>query len=188
MKQKDRKILLVDLDDTLEDFCPAWINKLNEKYGGNYSLDDVKDWEISNIYPNLTKEEKLSVLYEPGFWDTVKPKEGAQHYLKLLQDERYDIFIVTATDYRTVKEKVEKVIDKYFPFINHDHIVISFHKYLLNGDVLIDDNVNNLKDGNYIKILFTAPHNKSYEAVWPYTYIYRVNSWEECYQLIKKFE
>lgn len=53
---------------------------------------------------------------------------------------------------------------------------------MINADVLVDDGVHNLENGNYIKILVSASHNASYDA--KVNGMYRVNNWEEIYKLI----
>jgi len=53
-------------------------------------------------------------------------------------------------------------------------------------DFLLDDGTHNLEGGNYNKILFTAPHNKSYD-----TYknnMYRADCWKDVYNIIHKLQ
>lgn len=175
------KILLVDLDDTIENFCETWVNELNKKYGGNYTLQDVNNWEISNIYPEIPKEEKLELLHHEDFWMKVTPLEGAADYLRLLQEEGFNIFIVTSTDYRNIRYKVEHVLEKHFPFISKHNLITTYCKQLIRGDILVDDYVNNLVGGTYKKILFTAPHNRNTILQED---IIRVHDWRTCYKLI----
>ena len=55
-------------------------------------------------------------------------------------------------------------------------------KQLIRGDVLIDDGIHNLEGGAYKKILFTAPHNRHYDA--EAHGMTRVNNWEEAVRII----
>ena len=48
--------------------------------------------------------------------------------------------------------------------------------------MLIDDGIHNLEGGEYIKILMTAPHNRSYDAEG--NGMIRVNSWKEIEKVI----
>ena len=184
MKHNGKKVIFVDLDDTLEDFCAAWIDKLNELYKGNYSVKDIQDWKITNIYPELDISDKLEAMHSDGFWEKVKPLSGAPKYLKKLQEEGYDVFIVTATDYRNLKSKIENIISKYFPFIDNHHIITTYYKSLLNGDIMIDDYKPNLIYGDYKKILFTTYHNKNDNDVYPINDVHRAQDWKHCYKLI----
>lgn len=66
--------ICVDMDDTIENLCEAWVSALNKKFNKNYTVDDVKSWNLGDLYTDLTKKQIASVLFEPGFWETVKPK------------------------------------------------------------------------------------------------------------------
>ena len=42
-----RLTILVDIDDTIEYLCKAWVEWLNEKYGTTVKYEDITDWNIS---------------------------------------------------------------------------------------------------------------------------------------------
>ena len=77
---------------------------------------------------------------------------------------------------------MERVLFKYFPFLTWNDVIITSHKQLVNGDVLIDDGIHNLEGGNYFKILMTAHHNKKYDA--EANGMLRVGTWAEVYSAI----
>ena len=56
----------------------------------------------------------------------------------------------------------------------------------VRGDVLIDDGIHNLEGGNYRTILFTAPHNRFYDA--EANGMIRVHTWEEVVRIIDDME
>lgn len=175
-----KKILFVDCDDTIENFCEVWVKELNKKYNMDYSTEDITEWDIQKFYPDTTKEELLEVANSAKFWDKVKPKRDAIVYLSLLQDY-FDIYIVTSGSYRSMYYKVPKIIKKYFKFIPEQNIICCTDKHLLNGDYLVDDNPANLIDGNpsYKGILYSAPHNR-YVNCEVYN-IERVNDWKDIF-------
>ena len=47
----DRKIVLCDADDTIENLCETWVDYLNFQYGTNVTASDVVDWDISKFFP-----------------------------------------------------------------------------------------------------------------------------------------
>lgn len=55
---------------------------------------------------------------------------------------------------------------------------------MIKADYLIDDGVHNLENGNFIKILMSAPHNRTYDA--ESNGMIRVNNWKEIYEIINK--
>lgn len=176
--------ILVDMDDVIEQLVPGWVAYINEKYGTNARVEDVTEWAIEKAFPTLTREQVYSAPLDDKLWDYVGPMPGAQEYLQKLIDDGNEVFIVTATGFETLRAKMEKVLFKYFPFINWNHVIITEHKELIKGDVLVDDGPHNFTKGDYYKILFSAGHNKNFDektigAV-------RVSTWAEVYDEIKK--
>lgn len=57
-------------------------------------------------------------------------------------------------------------------------------QHSVRGDVLIDDGIHNLEDGQYKKVLMTAPHNIRFDA--EAHGMIRVRSWKEIEQVIEK--
>lgn len=185
--EKNDFIILVDMDDVLEDLQEAWINRLNKKFTLNVNKNNVTDWDISLYYPNLTKEEVFSPLFEEDFWENVNPKKDAIEILNKLKKDGYSIYLVTSSAYETLTNKFSKALWPYFPFLDKDHIIICNHKQLIKGHVLIDDGVHNLIDKpfkpSYYKILFTANPNKYFNAAE--TDIKRVSNWYEVYSIVE---
>lgn len=187
--KKNKFIVLVDMDDVLENLQEAWIKRLNQKYCRNVDGNTVKDWNVGLYYPNLTRDEVLSPLYEDNFWTSVKPKEDAIFYLKKLYDEGFSIFIVTSSHYATLVNKFEQALFPYYPFIDMDHIIICSNKQLIKGHVLIDDGAHNLIDSeittaDYYKVLFTANPNIDFDTIKHG--IKRVSNWHEVYSIVER--
>ena len=176
------KTILIDIDDTIENLCETWVDWLNKQYGTSVQYNEITEWNMSKFFPNLTKEQVFEPLYNPKLWDYVQPKPGAVEYVKKLIAEGYNVYLCTTTDYRNVRPKFEKIIQKHFPYINWNQVIIARRKQMINADVLVDDGVHNLENGNYIKILFTAPHNRGYDA--EAHGMYRADNWEQVYSQI----
>ena len=156
--------IMIDMDDTIEQLLRAWIKGVNERYECSVSYDDCTDWDVSAPYPELTREQVYAIPDEPGFWGTVEPIEGAADAIRHFMDAGHEVYIVTATPYIHIPEKMDDLLFRRFPFISWDQVIITSRKQLIKGDVLIDDGIHNLEGGDYIKILMTAPHNRGYDA------------------------
>ncbi len=174
--------ILVDMDDTIEQLLKAWVNRANEKFGRNVSLDEITAWNVAAPYPGLTREQIYGVIYEPGFWSGVEPMPGAAEALKHFMEEGHQVFIVTATEIEHVEEKMKGLLFRYFPFLSWDQVIITSRKQMIRGDVLIDDGIHNLEGGDYKKILFTAAHNRNYDA--EANGMIRVRNWDEVVKII----
>ena len=176
--------ILIDMDDTIESLLKAWVNGVNMKYGRSVSCEDVTSWDVSAAFPGLTREEVYAVPLEQGFWKTVEPIPGAAEAIQRFMDAGHEVFIVTATPYESVTEKMTEVLFRYFPFLTWKQLIITSRKQLIRGDVLIDDGIHNLDGGDYIKILMTAPHNRNYDA--EAIGMIRVHNWAEIEEVIKQ--
>lgn len=159
-----RLTVLVDIDDTIWDLLQAWVDRLNDLHGTSVRKDDVVSWDITEFFPGLSKTQVFAPLHDDDFWGNIKPFNGAAKYLQALKDDGHRVLIVTASDYRTIRSKMENVLFKYFPMFSWGDVIITMHKQLINGDVLVDDAVHNLTGGNYEKLLMDAPHNRKFNA------------------------
>ena len=81
-------------------------------------------------------------MYGKGFFENLEPMEGAIPFvIKLLQDERVDVWILTqpiADHAPSYADKVRSVM-KHFPQLK-DKIIMVQDKSLLDKGILIDDN------------------------------------------------
>lgn len=177
-----RLTILVDMDDTIEDLLGAWVSYLNTKYGTSVQKDEVTQWDISQAFPMLNKTQVYEPLYLDSFWRSVKPIDGAAETLQKLMANGHRVLIVTTSAYQTLYTKMEEVLFRYFPFLTWNDVIITSHKQLVNGDVLVDDGTHNLEGGKYLRLLMDAPHNRAYNA--EKNGMIRVYNWNEAYAAI----
>ena len=112
----DKKIVLCDADDTIENLCETWVNYLNCRYGTKVAADDVVDWDVSKFFPELTKDQVYAPIYDKEFWKLILPIKGCYKILSEV-NKKHDLYIVTATNYQTCDTKVERIIVDLFPFL-----------------------------------------------------------------------
>ena len=175
--------ILVDMDDTIEHLLEAWLFWLNTVFGRQVAVSDIHSWDMTQAYPGLTADEVYAPLTYDSFWDSVKPFEDAPEVLKRLSDDGHRLFIVTSSDYRTLRAKMEKVLFRYFPFIDWKQVIITYNKQMIRGDILIDDAPHNLVGGDFVKILMDAPHNRGFDAAE--NGMLRVSDWKTVEELIR---
>ena len=178
----DKKVILVDMDDVIENLVEAWTAEIERKYGYHKTSEDITEWEMYKFYPDLEPNYIYDILDDSDFWKTVKPKEDAIKYLKLLQ-ENFDVYIVTAARMSTVSSKISDILFKYFPFIDNEHVIVCYNKQMIKGDVIIDDGIHNLVGHEAIKILYDTPHNRNVVTSLD---IHRMFTWKEIYYFIMK--
>lgn len=174
--------VLVDLDGIINDLLQAWVDYLNKRYDTAVKKDDITEWNIDVFFPQIPRAQVYAPLSEDEFWKNVKPIDDAAKYLQMLKDDGHRVLIVTTSDYKTLRSKMDNVLFRYFPMFTWDDVIITAHKQLVNGDVLVDDGVHNLVGGSYEKLLMDAPHNRKFNA--EANGITRVMNWGEAYTKI----
>lgn len=180
-----RLTLLIDIDDTVESLCEAWVVWLDQTYGYSVNPGDVTEWDLRVAFPELTIEQIMAPLMNDHFWTTVPPKPGAREFVKRLIDDGHDVYFVTASDYRTIRPKMENMLFRYFPYISWERVIVSYHKQMIRGDIMIDDGVHNLEGAECLKILMTAQHNKGYDA--DKNGMIRMDAWSDVYSFISAY-
>lgn len=154
-----RKRVAVDLDGVIWDLLDIWIDYYNLMFGDQVTPEDIKEYDVSVSMTKTSRENIVEILTIPMLWKNVKPFENSYEYLSKL-NQKYELVIATKSDYRQYKIKVERLIE-LFPFISPEQIICIDDKSYLDVDWLIDDYVENLKRGNFNKILIDAPYNKN---------------------------
>ena len=176
-------IIGVDLDDVLWDLMSTWISRYNDMVDDNLTVEDIKSWDVAQYIKRGTEGILNYIPQQNDFWEDVEPIPDSKEYLQQLIKDGYLIYVVTASSHTNLKEKMSRFYS-LFPFIEEEHVVIIHRKQMMDLDMLIDDKPGNLKDANYLKVLFDRPHNRSIDenkisAV-------RLKTWSEIYKYIKQ--
>lgn len=156
MKRK----LAVDIDNTIWDLVSPWIDLYNRSYDDNVKREDITRYDFFTITSKASKEEILNFLSTEEIWQSVEPYKESYEYLEKLNNE-YELYIVTNTSYKTPKAKFDRLFS-LFPFLSEDQLVIISNKQLLNIDIMVDDCIDHLQGGKFIKFLIDEPYNRSY--------------------------
>lgn len=176
--------ILFDADDTAENLMDCWTDALNERYGTSVRPEDVTQWDIKAAFPTLAEDQIFGVLTDESLWKRICPMPGSQRVLQKLHEQGHELYIVTASDYRTCKAKAERLLE-LFPFLDWKHIIFAHNKQMIHGDILIDDGPHNLIYGDYFRILFTRPHNRSFDA--EALGMVRADTWDDVDRIVHQF-
>lgn len=172
-----RKKIAIDLDGVIWDLVKPWILVYNILYMDNIKLTDITEYKLSHTLTKATSKEICDILLRPFFWELVFPFEESEEYLYKLNNE-FDLYIATKTDYKLFEVKVDRLLN-LFPFLNSEQIICIDNKGLLNVDWLVDDCVDNLKNGKFNKIILDATYNRKN------TSFIRANNLKDVYNIIK---
>lgn len=177
-------VICIDCDNVLNDLQDAVLNIFNERYNTKYTMNDFKNYNVSDC---LNKEDAINfvaIFSEAGIYDYVKPLSGAQNALQKLKKAGHEVYIVTHSMPSIFDEK-SKWIRYYFPTIDDDHIISMRHKWLFKCDIMIEDNLDNLLGGHhYDRVCFDYPWSRNVrDEVYG---IRRVSNWDEAMNVINK--
>jgi 5'(3')-deoxyribonucleotidase len=140
-------ILLCDQDGILADFERHSLRMYNQRMGTTFDEDKCYEFVGSHIIiePTINQKQYRKPFSEPGFFLGIPPIKNSQEAIEKLL-EFFDIYIVT-TEYRgnqTCAYEKQKWLQIYFPKIA-DNIIVTKHKELVYGDILVDDRPENLQ-------------------------------------------
>lgn len=155
----NRPRILIDMDDCINGFMQYLLDVYNERTGLKIKASEIKDWNLEAYIGSYG----MSIFREEGFFENIPEKGSSTKTLKkLIESGDYDVYIITACNSNQELEEKYHWFDKYLPEFNKDRIIKCKEKEIIHGDVLIDDNIQNLqKCSPYMRcILFDMPHNK----------------------------
>ena len=168
-----------DFDGVINNLSEVWVNYLNKKFHQNVDKE-IKYYDMTLNFPNLTKEEILQPLNLAYFWKKVNLIPDSIKYINKLKELGHNIFIVTATDPEHWVIKYKYCFQRLLPDINYKNIILTHRKDLIKADILIDDNPEYLSKFSGLRILYETSYNKCSKEY----YDIKVNNHEELYDKI----
>lgn len=176
--------ILIDMDDVITCYLEDVVREYNRIYGTSHSIEEITSWEI----PSSFEYGLFSVHKQTDVLTTITPKLDSIEYINKWIDEGYGVFIVSdcCNCADLYGEKLEW-LKTYIPKFDLSHFIPCKEKYVISGDVLIDDNLDNLEKWSLhnpygMDLLMTAQHNKKIQDER------RIYSFEEADDLIKTMQ
>jgi 5'(3')-deoxyribonucleotidase len=150
-------IILIDFDDVLTETSKGIIALCEQKFKRK---DCINEWDLTKMF-HCTEEDIGNLFATKDFFFNLKPKEGSiEAILKLIK--KHKVYIVTAVSYHSADELDQKRrwLEKHIPQFNINNLIACRKKWMIKGDIIIDDNPNNFREEHMKCILMDAPHNK----------------------------
>lgn len=143
MSTEVKKIVAVDMDDTILFLMKAIMKDHNEKHPKHpVKYEDMVAFDDSMLHPDYCKMEFFN---KPGtFFDLEVMDEYMVKELELIHQE-YDLIIVTSAFPESVPDKW-RWIEKHLPFVPFKNFITASRKDLIQADILIDDAKHNVED------------------------------------------
>lgn len=134
--------LMLDADGVLVDFTTPALEFLAQ-IGKPKRYEDVHQWDVFEGDQEWEDAFKESFASKPGYCYNLKPLPGAIEFVRAAR-EKYDVAIVT-TPYDVphwYDERKDWLVDVLG--ISRSAITFTHHKQYVDGDVFVDDKVENV--------------------------------------------
>lgn len=173
----------VDIDSVVCELIPAILTRIEYLYGIEIKKEEITSWNPVWVRKewviNLEKEIKSAFNIE-GFLENLPPIRWAPEAIKFIEYLGYEVVFVTKR-WEGSEQETRRWIEKHFG----EHEIIFVREDHKNGyrlDALIDDNIDNLRSFEKVRILFDQPWNREEANLSNYTM--RVTSWIEVIQFL----
>lgn len=182
-----RKSIMVDMDDVL---TYGNFSKMVDDYlGYRPDYENHKSYFIQDLLGDK-KDDFFEKFKKMNMYENATLLPDCYDVLKKL-NEKYDIYICTDYIWREIPESAgNNLRNKYnflyekLEFINPRNYIFVGDKSIVKCDIKIDDKINNI-EGDNMKLLFTAWHNKSIsKSELDKQDIIRVNNWKEIEEIL----
>lgn len=171
--------IAVDQDWVLAKLTEKWIKYYNAIFDDNLSIDDIKDWNITQFVKDEAKPFMLNILNIHKFYRDLEIREDAYDTLKTMSEmPNIELFIVTDPFTRMSFKSKYDWLKEHFDFIPTQNYVFTGNKSIIDADILIDDSKHNCEIFHGLPILFNAPYNKEN------TDFFKVYNWKEVNDLV----
>lgn len=138
-----RPTVLLDVDGVLADFS----GELLRWVGPQYTRAQLTEWDLTKAL-GIENRQHLFDEYasEPGFCESLPVLEGAQDFVEELRKVA-DVVIVTSPYSAARLWTFERLrwLERHFGISKYD-VIFAKRKYLVKGDVMIDDGPHNIDE------------------------------------------
>jgi 5'(3')-deoxyribonucleotidase len=158
--------VLVDLDGILVDSLPHWLRHIHHDHGVGAHLGDIVSWDMKENAPldNLHPDKIYGILQKPGFNATAPIMHGARRAINHLEAEGADVYVLTARNGPVSVPETYTWLKYHLPEFNiHKRLIFCYDKFLVKGDVLIED-----KEETLVKYAETHPDSLRLGISYPY--------------------
>lgn len=178
--------IYIDFDDTITQSVENVIRIVNQRFNKNVKVQDIGEWDFSDVYPDIPLEDIINVFGEEEFFRTLKFNDDVIPTLR--KYTKYNnIIIVSKVDMSIIQRKFNWVKNHLIDIgINVEFYGVPLGKSKsiidMSDGIMIDDNASFLKETNAkYKILYKCNRKFDTKQEWDG---YTVSSWKELNKLL----
>jgi 5'(3')-deoxyribonucleotidase len=128
--------ILIDLDGICADLLGEWLALINVKMGQSFKVNDVTEWDMTNIAKAGDVDE---ILKTPGFFRALKPIPGALQTIEWLNNKHHVTIVTAGNGVPEVYADKVAWVQRHLPFLKKRQLVTMHEKWRIPADVIIDD-------------------------------------------------
>lgn len=178
--------IYIDFDDTITQSVENVIRIVNQRFNKNVKVQDIGEWDFSDVYPDIPLEDIVNVFGEEEFFRTLKFNDDVIPTLR--KYTKYNnIIIVSKVDMSIIQRKFNWIKNHLIDIgINVEFYGVPLGKSKsiidMSDGIMIDDNASFLKETNAkYKILYKGKRKFDTKQEWDG---YTVSSWKELNKLL----
>lgn len=133
------------MDAILVDLLNPWLATYNQEKGANLKIEDLWCFDPSKC---VSPEDPsiYEIIERPGWFRNLKPLPGALEAVeKLVLNNECFIVSTPSAASCSYMDKIDWLAE-HLPKFDRNHILLTGAKYLIEGDVLIDDSPKNANE------------------------------------------
>ena len=184
---KSKLTLYIDIDEVIAKFLDKLCSEYNYKYNKNIKISDIKTWSL-NTY--MDGDKAFEIINSSGFFGSLEPIEGSIETIKkLVNDDRYEVFIISSpSNEHSVFEKYKWIMG-YLPFFDVNNLILVGNKDELlsrldsDNSLLFDDCPEYIRKFNGVSVVMNREYNR--ELIVGVDCDYRVSGWDEFYGVVR---
>ena len=151
--------IFVDMDDVLADTYGKHIELYNKEHQQELHINQISSGEMWQNVPEEFHPSIKQHALQSGFFRDLEPIKDAIEVMEALYS-KHEVYIATAaTQFPNSLIEKSEWLAEHMPFITWQHQIMCGDKFILNGDLLIDDRIYNLEHFKGDTLLFNSPHN-----------------------------
>lgn len=171
--------IFCDMDGVVANIIDEWIECYNKDYNDNLCVDNLNDYNIEECVKPECGKKIFDYIKMGGFFLNAKVYERSIEILSKLSNCHIIYFATTVPYSKTALHEKREWVERYFPFIGKNKVISIRDKYLLRGDVLIEDTPVKLENFRGDRILINRPWNKSSNGGY-----FRAEDWNHVYDIL----
>jgi len=153
--------ILLDMDGVVADFLGLLLKQYNHLTGENVKRQDIRHVRVGKSVKDPMTIRKL--IESTGFIRNLDPLPGAIDGVNSLVKGGHDVvFVSNGTNCETSGHEKRDWLKYHFNKTwDIVPLVLTYHKYLVRGDCLVDDNPKHLRnlDKSTTPLLWNHPYN-----------------------------